>query len=194
MSEDSPWKDLDVLLNVARLGMREAHDDLEEFFTLGLGLGHRCRSEAFEIAADAVLLLDSETNTNQSLKQVDGVDRSHVVLFLLLPQDAADGDAAWSSVLRSHWCEVGIDGATILAALELDQASASINFFIIPVLGHGVKVTSELQVGLEWVHCVRVEARALDGSGEAIDSWRWLLDGRSADQPRDRLRRVGHRS
>jgi hypothetical protein len=58
--ENLPREDLDVLLDVARLRVGERHDDLEELFTLRLGLGNSLRMESLEIPTNTVLLLHTE--------------------------------------------------------------------------------------------------------------------------------------
>lgn len=72
--QDFPWEDFDILFNVPRLRMRKTHDDLEEFFAVSPGLGHSHGSKSFQIAPDAILLLDGETNSNQGLEKIDGIN------------------------------------------------------------------------------------------------------------------------
>lgn len=60
MRKNFPAKNFDVLLDVARFGCRKAHNNFEKFFAIGLSLRHRQWSKTFQIAADPVLLLDSE--------------------------------------------------------------------------------------------------------------------------------------
>ena len=67
MTEDLPREDLDVLLNVARLRVGEAHNDFEELFAVGFALGDSLRVESLEVAADAVLLFDGEAHCDQLL-------------------------------------------------------------------------------------------------------------------------------
>lgn len=121
--EDLPGKNFDILLNVARFGVWESHDDFEELFAVSFGLGHSHWSEAFEIAANTILLLDGEPDTHQRLKKVDGVHRSHIEFVLLLPPDATDADAARNSILRGDGAKVCVDCTAILAAFEFDQAA-----------------------------------------------------------------------
>lgn len=65
MRQDLPGIDLDVFFNVSRLGLRETHDDLEEFLAVRLGLRHRERPEALEIPTDAIFLLHRKPNRHQ---------------------------------------------------------------------------------------------------------------------------------
>jgi hypothetical protein len=46
-SKDAPWKYLDIFLDIPWFRIRESHDELEELFAIGLGLGHGGWSEAF---------------------------------------------------------------------------------------------------------------------------------------------------
>src|SRR4051794_16619600 len=60
LSQDAPWKHLDVLLNVPRLRVSKRHDDFEELFALGLRLADCQWSEPLEVASDSVLLVHAE--------------------------------------------------------------------------------------------------------------------------------------
>lgn len=68
MRKNLPREDFHVLFNVARLGIRKAHDDLEEFFAVRLSFRDSQRTEAFEIAPNAILLLHREPNANKRLE------------------------------------------------------------------------------------------------------------------------------
>lgn len=85
-----PWEYLDVLLNVAGLGVGKAHDDLEELLAIWLSLGDCLRMEAFQVTANTVLLLDTETvrRGDQLLEKVNSVDRCDITLAFFGPPDA----------------------------------------------------------------------------------------------------------
>lgn len=85
-----PWEYLNILLNVAGFGVGKAHDDLEELLTIWLSLRDCLRMEAFQVTADAVLLLDTETvrRCDQLLEKVDSVDRCDITLAFFGPPDA----------------------------------------------------------------------------------------------------------
>jgi len=100
--------------------MRKAHDDFKEIFAVGFRLGDGHGTESFQIAADAVFLLDGEANTDQSLEKIYSVNRGDEVLVPFLPPDTTDADAAWLTILRGNSFEFSSDGAIDLAALELD--------------------------------------------------------------------------
>ena len=117
--ENPPREDLDVLLNVPGLGVREAHDQLEEFLAVLLGFGDGRRAESLEVAADAVLLFDGEAHSDKSLQQLDGVNAGDVTLTLLCPIDAADADAIWRTLFRADWLEGSGDDTALLTASEL---------------------------------------------------------------------------
>lgn len=141
--------------------MRKAHNDLEEFFTLGLGLGYCHRSEPLQVATDTVLLFDSESNSNQSFEQVDGVNRGHIKLVSFLPPDAGNANAAGLTVLRCDRPKLGRDTAVDLGASELDEASACLFFVLRPIVFHAVKITVELEAGLQGMHGIRIEVLRL---------------------------------
>lgn len=73
-AKDTPWEHLDILFNIPRLRIRERHDELEEILGARLVLGNRDGPEPLEIPPDSVLLLDRESQADQCLEQVDGVD------------------------------------------------------------------------------------------------------------------------
>lgn len=158
MAENLPGEDLDILLNVARLRIREAHDDLEKVLAVRLGFGNRERSEAFQVATDAVLLLDSKADSDQRLKQIDRIHAGDVALVLAFPHDTADANAVRGALLKSHGLEVGMDRAPSLRAGELHQTALRFAFLLGPVLGHGIKIAAELQDCLRRVHGVWVES------------------------------------
>jgi hypothetical protein len=58
MYKNLPRKHLDILFDV--LGIRKAHNNLEELFALRLGLGHHQRTKPFQVASNAILLLHGE--------------------------------------------------------------------------------------------------------------------------------------
>lgn len=106
-----PVEDLDVLLDIAGLGIREGHDDLEELLAIGLPLGNRQRAEALQVPPYPILLLYRKPSRHQLFQQVDGVDAGHETLVLLLPVNAADADALGGPVFRCNRVEAGRDGA-----------------------------------------------------------------------------------
>jgi len=188
MSQDFPGEHLHILLDVARLGMRKAHDGFEKILTVNLGLGHCQWAESFQVAADSVLLFDSESDADKGFKQIDCVDTGDKVFILFFPPNATDADAAGAAILRSDRVEFGSDRAVTLCALELDQTSASRVLLGGPVLRHGVKVTLELEGRLVMgVHSIGVEVLQRSwGHSRAYAWWRRLLNGGRANQ-------LGHR-
>lgn len=62
MRQYLPGEHLDVLLNITRLGIGETHDNFEEWFAIRPRLGDCEGAKAFEVATDAVLLLDGKAN------------------------------------------------------------------------------------------------------------------------------------
>lgn len=129
--------------------MRKAHDNLEKFFALRSGFRDGHGTESLQVASDAVLLLDGEANPNEGLEEVDGVNRGDIKFISLFPPDAANADAARSSVLRCHWLKLCMDGAVALRPFEFDESSTSFLFIVGPVNLHGLKVPLELEIGLE---------------------------------------------
>ena len=190
--EHLPGEDLDVLLDVARLRSREAHDDLEELLAVGLALGHRQRPEALEVAPDAVLLLDREAHRDERFEQVDRVDARDVALALLLPPDAADADAVRGPLLRGDGLEGGVDGAAVLSPLELHEPPLGLPLVDGPVLRHRVEVALQPEHCLLRVHGVGVEALAGRGAGHqrARGPGRLRHRGRADER---RVCRVGRR-
>lgn len=120
MSKNLPWKDLDILFDVARLGVREAHDGFEEVFAFGLGFGDRQWSEAFQVTPDAVFLLNSEADSNKGLQKKDSVNACDEAFLFLFPPDATDRDAVGRSILWSDALEVGMNCTAILTPGELN--------------------------------------------------------------------------
>ena len=120
MRQDLPGKDLDVLFDVARLGVREAHDSFEEVLAVGLRLGDSQRSETFQVTPDAVFLFNSEADRNKGLQKEDGVNACDKAFLFLFPPDATDGDAVGGSILWSDALEVGMNCAAILTPGELN--------------------------------------------------------------------------
>ena len=114
MGENLPGEDLDILLDVSRLGVRETHNTFEEVFAVSLGLGDCQGTESFQVAADSVLLFHGEANSHESLQEVYCVDTCDKALFLLFPVDAADGDIVDRAILWRDGLEGRTDRATIL--------------------------------------------------------------------------------
>ena len=114
MTQDLPWKYLDILLDVPWLGMGKAHDDFEELLTVCLGLGHSLRMKAFEIATDTILLLDSEAQGHQLLQQLDCIDARCKTFLTLFPPNTTDADAVWLTIFWRDWRKVCINGALLL--------------------------------------------------------------------------------
>jgi hypothetical protein len=67
MREYLPWEHLDILLDIAGFGIGKAHDDFEEALAICPRLGDCERMKSFEVATDAVLLLDGEANVHELL-------------------------------------------------------------------------------------------------------------------------------
>lgn len=120
MSKNLPWKDLDILLDVSRLGIREAHDGFEEIFAFGLGFGDSQWSEAFQVTSDAVFLLHGEADSNKGLQKEDSVNARDKAFFFLFPPNATDRDAVGRSIFWSDALEVGMNCAAILTPGELN--------------------------------------------------------------------------
>jgi hypothetical protein len=99
-----PWEHLDILLNVAGLGVRKAHDDLEELFAVRLSLGHCLRMESFQVTTDAVLLFNTEAirRCNKLLEKINSVDRCDITLALLSPPDTRDADTVGWSIVHAY--------------------------------------------------------------------------------------------
>lgn len=64
MCQYLPRKNFDVLFDVARLRIRECHDDLEEILAVFLAFRDSQRAKSFQVPADSVLFLDRETNVH----------------------------------------------------------------------------------------------------------------------------------
>jgi hypothetical protein len=145
--EDLPGEDLDVLLDVTRLGVGEAHDELEELLALILGLGYCDGVESLEVAADAVLLLDTEPVGcgHKLLEKIDGVDRSDIAFALLRPPDTRDTDAVGRSFIDRHGLEVGCQCGALLRSTEEHDAASVAPLLLRPVLGHGVELAVDLE-------------------------------------------------
>jgi len=120
MSQNLPWKDLDVIFDVARLGVGEAHDCFEEVLAFGLGLGDDQWFEAFQVTPDAVSLFNSEADCKKGLQKEDRVNARDEAFHFLLPPDAADRNAVGVSILGSDALEVGMNCAAILTPGELN--------------------------------------------------------------------------
>ena len=131
--EDPPREDLDVLLDVARTRMRETHDQPEEFLLSGLGFCNGLGFEALEVTTNAVLLVDSESIADDSLKQVDDVHRGDVALITAAISNAADDNARLNVVVLLNWLERERYVGALLLAIELDQPATRINFVFIPM-------------------------------------------------------------
>lgn len=110
--QNLPGKHLDVLLDVAGFGIGEAHDDLKELLTVGLSLGHGLGVESFQVTADTVLFLDTETGWrgNKLLEKIDSVDRCDITLALFSPPYARNADAVRWSVVDAYRLTGGVDG------------------------------------------------------------------------------------
>lgn len=146
--QNLPGEDFDILLDVARLGVREGHDQLEEFCRFGLALGHCNRTEALEVTTDSVLFLDREPDRDQGLKEVDAIDGCQEAVVLLGPIDARDHNTIGLSVCRRNRCKCAMDVVPILATPELDQTTVGLPLFTGPINGHVVHVALELEIGL----------------------------------------------
>ncbi|KAI3573337.1 hypothetical protein IWW34DRAFT_823975 [Fusarium oxysporum f. sp. albedinis] len=65
----------------------QSHDDLEKLLTIWLSLGNCLRMESFQVTANTVLLLDTETvwRCDKLLETVESVDRYDITLAFLGP-------------------------------------------------------------------------------------------------------------
>ena len=136
MREYLPREYLHVLLDIPWFRVREAHDNLEEVFAVGFGLGDSQGSESLEIAANAVLLFDLKAKGHQGLQEIDRIDACDKALFLLFPPDATNADAVWRSVLERDRFEVGVDRASILRPPKLYNPPLRVPFSFGPIVGH----------------------------------------------------------
>ena len=157
MSEDLPREHLDILFDVARFGVREAHNGLEEILAVGLGFRDSQWPEAFQVAPDAVLLLNSEADSNERLQKEDSVNTRDEAFLLFFPPDAADSDAVGRSIFWGDALEVSMDCAAILTSGELNESSPGIKLFDRPSLSHSIKIAIQFQRRLEWVHGIWIE-------------------------------------
>lgn len=163
--------------------MRKSHNDLEELLTISFGFGNRHRSESFQVSTDTILLLYGEPHSNQSLKEVNGVDRGNIEFVLLFPPDATDADAAGLTILGSNCFELGGDGTVELAAFELHKPSSCLLFFNGPIVFHGIEIPFEFQIRLERMHRVGVKALSMASDEVGKDARRGRgLDGGGPDQ------------
>jgi hypothetical protein len=113
----SPREDLDVLLDVPRLGGTKAHNDLEELLALGLGLADGDGMETLEVSTDAVLLFDGEARRwccDELFEEVDSIHRRHKELLLLSPVNTTDKDAVRGSLVDADRPEGALQLAAVL--------------------------------------------------------------------------------
>lgn len=87
-----PREHFDVLLNHSRSRLAIAHDYLEEIIAVWMSLCDSKRMVSFDVASNAILLLNVESGCDKVLQQTYSVDTSNVGLFLPFPPDAADDD------------------------------------------------------------------------------------------------------
>lgn len=142
-----PGEDLDVLLNVAGLGLREAHDELEKVLGRRLLLGHSQRVVALQVAPDAVLLFNGELAVDQLLQQVDGVHAGDDALALLVPVDARHARHAGLVVLKRQRHKLHLDDRVLLDALELHQPAPLGPLLVAPVAAHVSDFALNVQLG-----------------------------------------------
>lgn len=140
--KDTPREHLDILFDIPRFRIRKRHDELEEIFGARLVLGHRDRSEPFEIPPDSVLLLDRESQADQCLEQVDGVHRSDKAFILVRSVDAGNHDAVRDVFRLLDRSESGMDNRAVLSSPELYQSSLGVPFLLVPVPRSSVGSTS----------------------------------------------------
>ena len=157
MAENLPWEDLDILLDIPGLGIGEAHDDLEEFFTVCFAFGDCFRMESLEIATNAILLFDGEAQSYQLLEQLYRVYASGKTFLSLFPPNAADAYAVWLPVFWCDWSKFRINGALVLRSCELHKSALRRPLLRCPVLRHGVKLTMDFEDSLLRIH-VGIEA------------------------------------
>lgn len=159
LSQNLPGEHLDILLDVAGLGVRECHDDLEELLALCLGLADCLWAETFQIATDPVLFLDREPvgRGDKLLQQVDSINTSDKALILLRVVDAADANAVRRALIHSHGFEGGCQGRSCLRLLEHHDPPAVLPLFLVPTSCHRIKISCNLQNSLGRVQSVWVE-------------------------------------
>lgn len=143
--QDLPREDLDVLFDIPRLRIGEAHDNLEEVLTVRLALGHCERLEALEVPSNTILLFDSEASSNERFQKQDRVDARDKCLFLLLPPDAVDGAGVIFPFVLTDHLEAGMDVIALLLPLEDDDLTHCRQFLLRPDIGHFVEVTLEME-------------------------------------------------
>lgn len=148
--QDLPGEHLDVLLDVAGLGISEAHDHFEEILRVALGFADRQRLEALEVAPDAVLLLDREAVgcRHELLEEMYRVDRGDEALLPVVPPDAADADAVRRPLVHRHGPERRREPAARLCLLEDDDAPLVLILLGGPVGRHVLQVALDVQHGL----------------------------------------------
>lgn len=157
-SEILPPEDLDVLLDVPRLGVAEGHDHLEELLAFGLSLADCEGVEPLQIPSDPVLLLDGESRwrDDELFQKVDGVNGCDEAFLLLGPVYAADADAVGRPLRQWHCSKGGLDMAALLRLLEHHDASSVVPLFLCPLLCHLVKIPVDLKGGLRGEDTIRV--------------------------------------
>lgn len=119
LAEQVPFKHLEVLLDVTRLGVRELHDALEEVTVARLVFGDGGGPKTLQVAPDAILLLDREFAIGESFEEIDDVNRGDKARVRFLTIDAGD-DAVVLSVLVLHDRVAGDDETP--AVLDLGEA------------------------------------------------------------------------
>src|SRR5438128_372924 len=127
-------KHLDVLLDVAWLRVPETHNDLEELLTLGPAFADGCRAKPFEVSADAIFLVNTESvrRSKKLLEQMDCVDRRDVARLLLFPPYAADAYAVRRPFRHAHGFEAHGQHAPGLLFSEQHQPALVLPLFLCP--------------------------------------------------------------
>lgn len=157
MRKDLPGKNLYILFDITRFWIWKAHDDFEKVLAFRFRFGNGQGAETFQVPADAILLLNCESYSNERFKKVNGINAGHIALLLAFPIDAANADAIRNAIGRRDRLEISMDSAATLASSEVNQSPLASALLWRPILGHGIQIAIHLQNSLGRIHGVGVE-------------------------------------
>ena len=101
LTEEIPFENFQIFFDIARFRIREVHDTLEKVAKAGLVFGNCSRTEPFQIAPDAVLLLYWEFAIGKTLQKVNYVNRCDKASVEFFTVDARDDTIRLTILLLS---------------------------------------------------------------------------------------------
>lgn len=147
LSEQVPFKNLEILLDVSRFGVGELHDALEKLTKAGLVLRYCGGTETLQIAPDAVLFLYGKFAVGETFEKVDDIDGGDEARIRFLAVDAGDDAVRLTKVLLHDGFAGDDEAPAVLDLCEADEATGGCNLGLGPTGAYGGEGSDQVENG-----------------------------------------------